>query len=125
MTARRRRGLVLLSVALASGGLAASQVRERERSMVAQVGPAVPVLVAARDLAAGARVPRGAGDPRAVPARFLPPDALTPTAQLAGARLAVPVAAGSYLTAGLFQGSNSEHQGVGGGAGWRAVSRSR
>lgn len=122
MKARRRRGLLLLSVALASGGLAASQVQERERSMAAQVGPAVPVLVAAHDLAAGARVPRGAVTARRVPAQFVPPDALPPSAELAGARLAVPVAAGGYLTAGLFQGSNSEHSRRGGmGRGWRAV----
>ena len=122
MRARRRRGLVLLSVALASGGLAASQVQKRERSMAAQVGPAVPVLVAARDLAAGTRVPRGALAARREPARFVPPDALPPGAELAGARLAVPVAAGGYLTARLFQGSNGERSRGGGvGRGWRAV----
>ena len=122
MKARRRRGLLLLSIALASGGLAASQVRERERSVAAQVGPAVPVLVAARDLAAGARVSAGALAVRRVPARFVPPDALASAAGVAGARPAVPVAAGSYLTAGVFQGSNSQQRGGGRvGRGERAV----
>ena len=122
MKARRRRGLLLLSVALASGGLAASQVRERERSVAARVGPAVPVLVAARDLRAGARVPPGALAIRRVPARFVPRDALASGDGVVGARLAVPVAAGGYLTTGLFQGSNSEQSGGGGvGRGWRAV----
>jgi pilus assembly protein CpaB len=120
--ARRRRGLLLLSVALASGGLAASQVHERERSVAAQVGPAVPVLVAARSLPAGERVPAGALTVRRVPARFVPPDALASAAGVPGARPAVPVAAGSYLSAGLFEGSNSEHRGAEGvGRGWRAV----
>jgi pilus assembly protein CpaB len=120
--ARRRRGLLLLSVALASGGLAASQVHQREQRVTARVGPEVAVLVAARDLAAGARVPRGAVAARRVPTRFVPPDALAPTARFAGARLAVPVAAGGYLTAGLFEGSDSEHSRGGGvGRGWRAV----
>lgn len=120
--ARRRRGLLLLSVALASGGLAASQVHERERSTAAQTGPAVPVLVAARDLAAGARVRAGALAVRRVPARFVPPDALASAAGVAGARPAVPVAAGGFVTAGILEGPNSEHSGGGGvGRGWRAV----
>ena len=58
MKARRRRGLLLLCVALACGGLAASQVAERERSVEQRVGPLVPVLVAARDLDSGARLAR-------------------------------------------------------------------
>jgi pilus assembly protein CpaB len=121
--ARRRRGLLLLSAALASGGLAASQVRERERSVAAQVGPAVPVLVAARDLRAGARVSARAVVVRRVPARFVPPDSLASAAGVPGLRPTVPVAAGSYLSAGLFEGSNSKHQEGGGvGRGERAVS---
>ena len=122
MKARRRRGLLLLSVALASGGLAASQVHERERSVAAQVGPAVPVLVAARDLRAGARVSARALAVRRVPARYVPPDALASAAGVVGARPSVSVAAGSYVTAGVFEASNSEHSGGGGvGRGWRAV----
>lgn len=122
MKAGRRRGLLLLSIALASGGLAASQVRERERSVAAQVGPAVPVLVAARDVPAGARITRGALALRRVPARFVPPDALGSAAGVAGARAAVPVAAGTYLTAGLFEGAGRGQPGGGGiGRGERAV----
>jgi pilus assembly protein CpaB len=121
--ARRRRGLLLLSVAMASGGLAASQVQERERSVAAQVGPAVPVLVAARDLRAGVRVSARAVAVRRVPARFVPPGALPAAAGVAGARPAVTVPAGSYLTTGLFESRNSEHSGGGGvRRGWRAVS---
>ncbi len=122
MKARRRRGLLLLSVALASGGLAASQVHQRERSVAERVGPAVPVLVAARDLRAGARVSGRSAAVRRVPARYVPRDALASASGVVGARLAVPVAAGGYLTAGLFEASNSQHRGGGGvGPGWRAV----
>jgi pilus assembly protein CpaB len=122
VTTRRRRGLLLLSVALASGGLAASQVRERERSVAAQVGPAVPVLVAVRDIGAGARVSPGALAVRRVPARFVPPDALASPAGVVGLRPAAPVAAGGYLTAGLFERSNDGHRGGGDvGRGQRAV----
>ena len=105
MTARRRRGLLLISVALASGGLAASQVHERERRASERLGPAVEVLVAARDLRPGSRIARDAVALRRVPARFAPADALASGAGVVGARLAVPVAAGSYLNAGLFAGT--------------------
>ena len=103
MSARRRRGLLLLALALASGGLAASQVHRRERS-VEERGPLVPVVVAARDLPAGAKLRPGALAARRVPARFVPPDALSSTVGLAGARTAVALAAGSYFTAGHLQG---------------------
>ena len=102
MKARRRRGLLLLCVALACGGLAASQVAERERSVEERVGPLVPVVVAARDLDSGARLSTGSLALKRVPARFVPPDALGSEAHLAGARAAVPVTAGGYVTAGLL-----------------------
>ena len=77
MKARRRRALVLLALALASGGLAASQVHQRERRVEAQVGPLVAVLAASRDLPAGARLGPASLSMRRVPARFVPPDAFT------------------------------------------------
>ena len=104
MKARRRRGLLLLSVALASGGLAASQVHERERRAAERLGPVVDVLVAARDIPAGGRVSRAALALRRVPARFVPSDALASVAGVIGARVAVPVGAGGYLSAGVFGG---------------------
>jgi pilus assembly protein CpaB len=111
VTARRRRGLLLLSVALASGGLAASQVHERERRAAEELGPSVEVLVAARDLRAGTHVTRDEIAVRRMPARFAPPDALpsggVAAAGLVGARLAAPVAAGSYLNARLFEGGDA------------------
>ena len=113
MSARRRRGLLLLALALASGGLAASQVHRRERSVEDRVGPLVPVVVAARDLPAGAGLRPSALTARRVPARFVPPDALSSTAGLSGARTAAALAAGSYLTAGHLQSRGGE--GAGGG----------
>jgi pilus assembly protein CpaB len=105
VTARRRRGLLLISIALASGGLAASRVHEHERRAARQLGPELEVLVAARDLPAGARVTAGAVALRRVPARFAPPDALSSGAGVVGARIAVPARAGAYLGAGLFAGA--------------------
>jgi pilus assembly protein CpaB len=113
VTPRRRRGLLLLSVALASGGLAASQVHERERRAAEQLGPSIDVLVAARELRAGARVSREAVGLQRVPARFAPPDALSSPAGVVGAQVTVPVAAGGYLNAGLFEGSE-QHRGQSG-----------
>ena len=52
----RRRGFLLLSLAVASGGLAASRVRDLERDVEARVGAAVPVVVAARDVQPGCNI---------------------------------------------------------------------
>jgi pilus assembly protein CpaB len=108
MTAVRRRGLLLLCFALVCGGLAASQVRQRERRVEAAVGPLVPVVVAKRDLDADRRLRPGDLAVRRVPARFAPPDALGGAGDLAGARTAVPLAAGGYLTAGVLGGGGSD-----------------
>ena len=110
MRTPRRRGLVLLALALACGGLAASQVRERERSVAAKVGPLVPVVVAAREIEADRPLRSGDLALERVPARFVPPDALGSAERLQGARSAVPLAAGSYVTAGALRGA-----GAGGG----------
>jgi len=102
MKARRRRGVVLLLLALACGGLAATQVRERERKVEARVGPLVSVVVAARDIAADDPLRARDLAVQRVPARFVPPDALGAPGRLVGARVAVAVSAGSYVTAGLI-----------------------
>jgi Flp pilus assembly protein CpaB len=109
----------MLLVALGCGGLAASEVRERERRAAAAVGPSVPVVVAQRDIPAARRLRPGDLVLRRVPVRFTPPDALRVAAGLDGVRLAVPVAAGSYLTAGLLEGAAREEGGL--RAGERAV----
>jgi pilus assembly protein CpaB len=111
MRSRRRRGLLLLSLALASGGLAASQVRERERAVEANVGPLVPVVVARHEIPADEPLrPEDLAVERA-PARFVPPDALGAPARLVGARTAVPVSPGAYLTAGLLQRTTAAQDG--------------
>jgi pilus assembly protein CpaB len=57
-----------------------------------------------------------------VPGRFVPPDALASAAGVVGRRPTSPIAAGGYVIAGLFEGSNDEHRGVDGiGRGERAV----
>jgi pilus assembly protein CpaB len=122
VTARRRRGFLLLSVALVSGGLAAAEVHERERSVAAQVGSPADVLVAAREIRAGARVTRDVLALRRVPASFVPPDALASAAGVVRRRAAVSVPAGAYVTPSLFQRpDDTQRAGAGLGRGERAV----
>ena len=99
---RRRRALVLLSLALACGGLAASRVQSRERQVEAAVGQLVPVLVTRADVDAGARLKPPQLAVRQVPERFAPRDALVSADQVAGQRTAAALAAGSYVTAGAL-----------------------
>lgn len=114
MKAPRRRGLLLLCLALACGGLAASQVAKRERAVEERVGPLVPVLVASRDLGSGDRLTARSLALRRVPARFAPPDGLGSAAEVAGARTAVPVRAGSYVTVGQLDAGPEAGPGAGG-----------
>jgi pilus assembly protein CpaB len=100
---RRKRALLLLSLALASGGLAASQVRGTVERVEARVGAQVPVVVARRDLPADARIEGGDVAVREVPERYAPRDALANPAEAAGARTALAVAAGGYVTAGSLR----------------------
>jgi pilus assembly protein CpaB len=107
--ARRRRGLLLLSLALAAGGLAASEVGRKVGEVEARVGSPVPVLVASADLPAGREIRPDAADRalrvRDVPEAFAPPDALTDPAEVAGLVPAVPIPAGSFVTAAHFAAS--------------------
>jgi pilus assembly protein CpaB len=122
VTPVRRRGLLLLCLALACGGLAASQVRERERRAEAALGPLVPVAVAQRDLPAGHRLAAGDLAVRRAPARYLPADALAEAPALVGARTAVPLVAGAYFTAAVLgEPATEDDPGTGLRAGERAV----
>jgi pilus assembly protein CpaB len=119
---RRRALLLLLLLAAASGGLAASEVRRRVRSVEQQVGPAVPVVVAARDLAVGAQLRPRDLETHEVPERFVPSDAIPSRDEAVGASAAVPLAAGSYLTAGaLGAGEGRGREGGGLRRGERAI----
>lgn len=134
-SARRRRAAVLLSLALASGGLAASEVDNRLEQVEARVGPLVPAVVARTDLRSGAVLRRADGARllavRQVPQRFSPPDALPSPERAFGLHTVRRVPAGAYLTlsdvvgerrptgaiAGLRRGERAVEVGVVGGAG--------
>jgi pilus assembly protein CpaB len=102
LTATRRRGLLLLCFALVCGGLAAAQVHQSERRAKHALGPLIAVVVAERDLAAESRLRPGDLAVRRVPARFVPPDALSGVAGLSGARAVVAIPRGGYLTAAML-----------------------
>src|SRR4051794_10329744 len=102
MSARRRRAVLLLALAIVAGGISASRVSGRAADIEAQVGSLVPVLVARQDVAAVDRVSAGSLAIRQVPQRFVPADALSAPEQAVGRRAGAPVAAGGYLTAGTF-----------------------
>jgi pilus assembly protein CpaB len=99
---RRRRAAVLLGLALVLGGLAASDVARRESAVRAQLGPAVDVVVARADLAAGRRVAAGDLAVRRVPSRYAPAGAATVPDTLIGQRLVASVRRGGYLGADLI-----------------------
>ena len=98
---RRRRAAVLLGLALILGGLAASDVARREAAVRAQLGPAVVVVVARAELAAGRPVAAGDLAVRRIPARYAPAGAASVPETLIGQRLAAAVPRGGYLGASL------------------------
>ena len=116
---RRRRALILLSLALASGGLAASRVSDTVERVEARVGRPVAVVVARRELAADSRLAPNDLAVRDVPSRFVPRDALESPAQAAGARTSVALPAGAYVTAGAL--GSAARRGGGLPRGQRAV----
>jgi pilus assembly protein CpaB len=119
MRSRRRRALILLSLALASGGLAASRVNDTVERVEARVGRPVPVVVAKHSLGPDSRIDAGDLTVREVPGRFVPRDALASPAEATGARTAVALPAGGYLTAGALGGA--AHRGGGLPRGQRAL----
>jgi pilus assembly protein CpaB len=97
---RRRRAVLLAGLALALGAVAAADVQRREGALAARLGPAAAVLVARTDLPAGAALAPTRVAVRSMPARYVPPQALTSAAAAVGLRTAVAVPAGMPLTAG-------------------------
>ena len=111
MNVRRRRALVLLALALACGGLAASQVRRTVEEVEARTGAPVPVVVVRESLPADREIDPGSLAVKEVPERYAPRDGLTAPQDAAGLRTSGPVRAGSYLTSGHLQGGSGRGAG--------------
>jgi Flp pilus assembly protein CpaB len=99
---RRGRAIAFLVVALACAAIAASIAGGYGSSVADQFGNLRPVVVTAAELRSNDAI--GPGDLRGlevrrVPARFVPPDALTSPSEALGRTVAMPVPAGSYLLA--------------------------
>ena len=114
--ARRRRAVMFAGLALASGSLAAGQVRGRVGEVEARVGPLVPVVVTRAAVESGTRIgPRRAERllaVRRVPARFAPRDALAAVEEAIGLETSVAMPEGSYVTASaLGTGEDEETSG--------------
>lgn len=97
MTARRR-AFLLLGLAALLGGMAATDVARREARLRDALGPVVPVLVARRDMPAGARLTPRRLALRRVPARYAPAGRFSSARAVAGLRAGVAIPAGSDLT---------------------------
>src|SRR4051794_22528946 len=96
---RRRRGLLLVGLALVLGFLAASDVGRREAAMARQIAPLVDVVVARRDLPAGRTIRAAALAVRRVPSRWAPVGAASSVDEVVGTAPGVGLPAGAYVTA--------------------------
>jgi pilus assembly protein CpaB len=100
---RRRRGALLIGLALALGGLAASDVGRREAAVRAQLAPLVDVVVAGRDVPARRRLTPADLALRRIPARYAPVGAASAPEEVLGRRAAAQVPRGAYLGAALLE----------------------
>jgi pilus assembly protein CpaB len=94
---RRRRGALLIGLAFALGGLAASDVGRREAAVRAQLAPLVDVVVAGRDLPPRRTVRPADLALRRIPARYAPVGAASVPEEVVGRSLAAAVPRGAYL----------------------------
>ena len=97
---RRRRGALLIGLALALGGLAASDVGRREAAVRAELAPLVDVVVAGRDLPPRRRIAPADLALRRIPARYAPVGAASVPDEVLGRRPVGPIPRGAYLGAG-------------------------
>jgi pilus assembly protein CpaB len=107
----------MLSLALASGGLAASEVRSRTAAVEERVGPLVPVVAARVAIEPGSKLKPEQFTVAQVPAGYAPPDALSDPAQAHGLRSAGALEPGSYLTASALATSADDDARAGSGLG--------
>jgi pilus assembly protein CpaB len=98
---RRRRGALLLGLALTLGGLAASDVARREAAMRDQLAPLVTVVTAGRGLEPGRPLRAADLALRRIPARYAPVGAAEPPEELLGRKLVAAVPRGGYIGAEL------------------------
>ncbi|MEA2170020.1 MAG: pilus assembly protein CpaB [Solirubrobacteraceae bacterium] len=116
---RRRRGVLLIGLALVLGGLAAGDVGRREAALHRRLAPMVGVVVAGADMHAGDTVAPGDLAVREIPQRWAPEGAASAPGEVAGATVAVDLPAGAYVTTMDLVAASAASGPV--GAGERAV----
>jgi pilus assembly protein CpaB len=121
MTAKRRRGALMLSLSLVCGGLAASEVRTKSAAVDGQVGTPVAVVTVRKNLKPGTELTAKLLATKGVPAQYAPPDALTDARTAIGLRTAGALEAGAYVTAGALDTDGEEPKRGGPGKGERAL----
>jgi pilus assembly protein CpaB len=123
---RRARALAFLVAALVCAVLAATMAGRYRSQLEARYGPLRPVVMATAELAAGEPIGTESAQAtlvvRRVPARFVPPGALTSPADALGRAPGATIPAGSYLLgAQLAVPSPKEPPTPGAGLGLRPV----
>jgi pilus assembly protein CpaB len=95
---RRRRGILLVGLALAFGALAASDVHRREQALDRALGPTVSVVVARAPIARGQALDASLLAVRRLPARYAPAGSVGDPAELAGLQAAADLPRGADVT---------------------------
>jgi hypothetical protein len=112
---RRRRAAVLVVAAAAAAGLGVALVSGYSNSVSQSYGRLRPVVVVTGLLAGGElltpRILRDRTEIRQVPARFVPARALPAPDRALGFEPQGPLAAGSYLTAGILRRPEGDRPG--------------
>jgi Flp pilus assembly protein CpaB len=112
---RRGRSLAFVVAAIAAAATAAAVADGYGNRVARGYGELRPVVVAGADLDTGKAIDpelaAGELEVRRVPARFVPPGALTSPADAIGLILATPVPAGSYLLAAALRPPRSRDAG--------------
>jgi Flp pilus assembly protein CpaB len=110
---RRARALAFLTAALICAILAAALAGSYSSRVAARYGPLRPVVVASAKLPAGEPIGVGSAPPsliiRRVPARFVPPGALTSVADALGRAPGTTIPAGSYVLGAQLELPRPEH----------------
>ncbi len=94
---------MLLGLSLVLGTLSATHMARREAALRETLGPVVEVVVARKDLAAGATLELSDLGVRSLPARYAPPGEPAFAAALAGHKLAVAVPSGGAVSSELLE----------------------
>ncbi len=99
-------------LALLLGGMAASDIAERESALERRLGPLVPVVVADAAIDLGDEIKPADLTLRRVPERYAPRAVFGAAAEVAGARAGTQIASGTDMQPGLLAGGEAGSEGA-------------